>query len=91
MRSTLSARRTPPRDRVTASLTKYEIKFDESEDTDALRAKLAGFYAQRTLTKSAITPEDQAEAVFYLISDRSAKITGQVLPVDGGLADAFVR
>jgi rhamnulose-1-phosphate aldolase/alcohol dehydrogenase len=80
-----------PRDRVIASLTKYEIKFDESEDTDALRAKLAGFYAQRTLTKSAITPEDQAEAVFYLISDRSAKITGQVLPVDGGLADAFVR
>ena len=80
-----------PRDRVIASLTKYEIPFDQSEDVNALRQKLAAFYAQRTLTKSAITPEDQAEAVFYLISDRSAKMTGQVLPVDGGLTDAFLR
>jgi NAD(P)-dependent dehydrogenase (short-subunit alcohol dehydrogenase family) len=80
-----------PRDRVTASLAKYEIPFDDSEDTDTLRSKLAGFYAKRTLTKSAIQPEDQAEAVFYLLSDRSSKITGQILPVDGGLQDAFVR
>lgn len=80
-----------PRDRVIASLTKYEIPFEESEDTEKLRARLAGFYAQRTLTKSAISPEDQAEAVFYLVSDRSAKVTGQVLPVDGGLQDAFLR
>ena len=74
-----------PRDRVIASLTKYSIAFEESEETDALRDKLAGFYAERTLTKSAITPEDQAEAVFYLASDRSSKMTGQVLPVDGGM------
>lgn len=80
-----------PRDRVIASLAKYEIPFEDSEDTDSLRSKLAGFYAKRTLTKSAIQPEDQAEAVFYLLSDRSSKITGQVLPVDGGLQDAFVR
>ena len=80
-----------PRDRVIASLTKYAIPFAESEETDALRRKLADFYAQRTLTKSAILPEDQAEAVFYLISDRSSKMTGQVLPVDGGLQDAFLR
>jgi rhamnulose-1-phosphate aldolase/alcohol dehydrogenase len=80
-----------PRDRVIASLTKYGIAFQESESTDALRNKLAAFYAERTLTKSAITPEDQAEAVFYLVSDRSSKMTGQVLPVDGGLQDAFMR
>ena len=80
-----------PRDRVIASLTKYDIPFSESEETDALRGKLADFYAKRTLTKSAITPEDQAEAVFYLVSDRSSKMTGQVLPVDGGLQDAFLR
>ncbi len=80
-----------PRDRVIASLTKYGIAFEESEETDALRNKLAGFYAERTLTKSAITREDQAEAVFYLVSDRSSKMTGQVLPVDGGLQDAFLR
>jgi rhamnulose-1-phosphate aldolase/alcohol dehydrogenase len=80
-----------PRNRVIASLVKYEIPFDESEETDALRDKLAGFYAKRTLTRSAITPKDQAEAVFYLVSERSSKVTGQVLPVDGGLADAFLR
>jgi rhamnulose-1-phosphate aldolase/alcohol dehydrogenase len=80
-----------PRDRVIASLSKYGVPFDESEDTDALRRRLADFYAQRTLTKSAITPDDQAEAAFFLISERSAKITGQTIVVDGGLPEAFLR
>lgn len=80
-----------PRERVIASLVKYEIAFSETDETDVLRRKLSDFYARRTLTKSAITPEDQAEAVFYLVSDRSSKMTGQVLPVDGGLQDAFLR
>jgi rhamnulose-1-phosphate aldolase/alcohol dehydrogenase len=80
-----------PRDRVIASLTKYEVAFDSSEDTEALRSKLADFYAQRTLTKRAITTVDQAEAVFFLVSERSAKITGQTLVVDGGLPEAFLR
>ncbi|MEX2262329.1 MAG: bifunctional rhamnulose-1-phosphate aldolase/short-chain dehydrogenase [Bryobacteraceae bacterium] len=80
-----------PRERVIASLAKYGIPFEESEDTDALRGKLADFYAQRTLTKSAITPEDQAEATFFLVSERSSKMTGQIVTVDGGLQDAFMR
>ncbi len=80
-----------PRDRVIASLVKYEIPFEESDSTEDLRQGLANFYAKRTLTKAAITPEDQSEAVYFLASNRSAKITGQVLPVDGGLQDAFVR
>ncbi|HTM50935.1 MAG TPA: bifunctional rhamnulose-1-phosphate aldolase/short-chain dehydrogenase [Bryobacteraceae bacterium] len=80
-----------PRDRVISSLTKYGILFDESEDTETLRNKLAGFYAERTLTKSAITPEDQAEAAFFLVSERSAKITGGFIQVDGGLPEAFIR
>jgi len=53
-----------PRDRVIASLVKYKIAFEESDDTDVLRGKLAQFYAERTLTKSPITPEDQAEPPF---------------------------
>ncbi len=80
-----------PRDRVMASLTKYEIPYDESEDTDSLRNKLAAFYAQRTLTKSAITPADQAETAFFLLSSRSSKMTGQILVADGGLPEAFLR
>jgi NAD(P)-dependent dehydrogenase (short-subunit alcohol dehydrogenase family) len=80
-----------PRDRVIASLAKYKIPYDDKADTEALRAALAGFYAERTLTKAPITPEDQAEAIFFLASDRASKTTGQVVSVDGGLAEAFMR
>lgn len=80
-----------PRDRVIASLSKYEIAFEESESDDALRSKLANFYSQRTLTKQPITPSDQAEAAYFLLSDRSSKTTGQVINVDGGLHEAFLR
>ena len=80
-----------PRDRVISSLTKYQISFDESEDTDMLRSKLANFYAQRTLTKQAITPEDQAEVAYLLTSTAFSKTTGQIFSVDGGLHEAFLR
>lgn len=80
-----------PRDRVMASLTKYEIPFEEGESDDELRTKLAEFYAQRTLTKLPILPADQAEAVYFLASNRSAKTTGQIINVDGGLHEAFLR
>ena len=80
-----------PRDRVIASLTKYAIPFSESESTEDLRDKLARFYADRTLTKAPIVPSDQAEAIMFLIGDKSSKTTGQLLAVDGGLVEAFVR
>jgi NAD(P)-dependent dehydrogenase (short-subunit alcohol dehydrogenase family) len=80
-----------PRDRVIASLIKYAIAFAELETTEQLREKLAGFYAERSLTKTPIEPEDQAEAIFLLVSPRLMKTTGHVIPVDGGLPDAFLR
>ncbi len=80
-----------PRDRVISSLTKYKVAFDEGEDTEALRSKLAAFYAQRTLTKAPITLADQAEAAYLLTSSKLAKTTGQILSVDGGLTEAFLR
>ena len=80
-----------PRERVLSSLAKYDIPFDENDDTDALRDALAAFYAQRTLTKSPITLADQAEAAYLLLSDRLSKTTGQILSVDGGLHEAFLR
>ena len=80
-----------PRDRIIASLAKYKIPFAESETDDSLREKLSSFYADRTLTKQSITPMDQAEAVFLLLSNRLSKTTGQVLNVDGGLQEAFLR
>ncbi|MEX0736300.1 MAG: bifunctional rhamnulose-1-phosphate aldolase/short-chain dehydrogenase, partial [Bacteroidota bacterium] len=80
-----------PRDRVIASLAKYKIPYTESESDESLRTKLAQFYAERTLTRQPITTADQAEAVFLLMSDRLNKTTGQILAVDGGLSDAFLR
>lgn len=80
-----------PRDRVISSLTKYSIPFDESEDTESLRSKLANFYAQRTLTKRPITPDDQAEVAYLLSTDAFSKTTGHIFSVDGGLHEAFLR
>ena len=80
-----------PRDRVMQSLEKYKISFSESESTDELRNKLADFYAQRTLTKRPIMPQDCANAIVWLLSDQSAKTTGHIIPVDGGLPEAFLR
>ncbi len=80
-----------PRDRVIGSLAKYDIPYSEDEATESLVTKLAQFYADRTLTKSPITPADQAEAYFLLVSNRLSKTTGQVITVDGGLHEAFLR
>ena len=80
-----------PRDRVIGSLAKYNIPYTDKEETESLVSKLAQFYADRTLTKSPITPADQAEAYFLLVSQRLSKTTGQVITVDGGLHEAFLR
>ena len=80
-----------PRDRVIGSLAKYAIPYTDDEATESLVKKLAQFYADRTLTKSPITPADQAEAYFLLVTQRLSKTTGQVITVDGGLFEAFLR
>lgn len=80
-----------PRDRVIASLAKYKMPYTEDEPTESLTQKLAQFYADRTLTRSPITPADQAEAFYLLLTRRLSKTTGQVITVDGGLHEAFLR
>ncbi len=80
-----------PRERVLSSLTKYDIAHSEDEPTESLTAKLAGFYADRTLLKHPIVPADQAEAIFLLLSERLRQTTGQIITVDGGLHEAFLR
>jgi len=80
-----------PRDRVVGSLRKYNIGFEDEETTEALRTKLAEFYAQRTITRRPILPEDCARAICWLAGDSSAKTTGHIIPVDGGLPEAFLR
>ena len=56
-----------------------------------LRAKLAEFYARRTITGRPILPGDCASAILWLAGDESAKTTGHIIPVDGGLTEAFLR
>jgi rhamnose utilization protein RhaD (predicted bifunctional aldolase and dehydrogenase)/NAD(P)-dependent dehydrogenase (short-subunit alcohol dehydrogenase family) len=80
-----------PRDRVRASLTKYNVAFDESKSDDELRSLLAGYYAQRTLTHRPIDPTDCAEAILFLAGPKAQCTTGHIFPVDGGLAEAFLR
>jgi len=80
-----------PRERVIASLAKYNLAYADDEPTESLREKLAQFYANRTLLKRPITPADQAEAFFLLLTERLKQTTGQILTVDGGLHEAFLR
>lgn len=80
-----------PRDRVIASLTKYGIAFENSASDDELRNLLAEFYAKRTLTHQPIDPKDCAEAILFLAGPASRCTTGHLIPVDGGLTEAFLR
>ncbi|HEX9428355.1 MAG TPA: bifunctional rhamnulose-1-phosphate aldolase/short-chain dehydrogenase [Candidatus Polarisedimenticolia bacterium] len=52
---------------------------------------LEDFYRRRNLLKVSVTAEDVAEAAVWLAGDRSAKMTGCILTVDGGLREAFPR
>lgn len=80
-----------PRDRVLSSLSKYGIAFNEADSTEELRNKLSAYYSERTLLKLKVTPAGVAEAAFLLASDRLSLTTGQTLPVDAGLPEAFLR
>ena len=80
-----------PRERVISSLVKYDLAYSEDDDTETMRARLAEFYAQRTLTKAPISPQDQAEVAYLLITDAFSKTTGQIINVDGGLHEGFLR
>ena len=80
-----------PRDRVRASLLLYEIPFDDALSDEELRGLLAGFYAQRTLTLQPIDPADCAEAILFLAGPRARCTSGHLIPVDGGLPEAFLR
>ncbi len=80
-----------PRDRVKASLTKYKISFDDSASDDELRMLLAQFYAKRTLTHQPIDPKDCAAAILFLAGPQAPCTTGHLIPVDGGLTEAYLR
>ncbi len=59
----------------------YSVKVEE----------LPAFYAKRTLLNEIINPEDIANACFAFVGGLLNKSTGNVLNVDGGVANAFLR
>lgn len=64
-----------------ARAKQYNISVDELSD----------HYRKRNVLKVEILPEDIAEAIAYLGGSRSAKTTGAILTVDGGVSVAYVR
>ena len=80
-----------PRDRVIASLKKYKLPFEDSMTDDELRNELARFYATRTLTHQPIDPKDCAQAIMFLAGPLARCTTGHLIPVDGGLTEAYLR
>jgi rhamnulose-1-phosphate aldolase/alcohol dehydrogenase len=53
--------------------------------------ELGNYYAQRTLLKREVLPENVANAVFVLCSADLSHTTGLHIPVDAGVAAAFLR
>jgi rhamnulose-1-phosphate aldolase/alcohol dehydrogenase len=53
--------------------------------------ELGQFYAQRTILKREVLPEHVAAAVASLASDEFSRTTGLLVPVDSGVAAAFLR
>jgi NAD(P)-dependent dehydrogenase (short-subunit alcohol dehydrogenase family) len=58
---------------------------------DELRNELAKFYATRTLTHQPIDPKDCAQAILFLAGPLARCTTGHLIPVDGGLTEAYLR
>jgi NAD(P)-dependent dehydrogenase (short-subunit alcohol dehydrogenase family) len=53
--------------------------------------KIEEFYTSRNLLKTRVKASNVADAVLFLASARAAKTTGAMIPVDGGVKEAFPR
>ena len=53
--------------------------------------ELGEYYAQRTLLQAEVLPEHVADAVFALTGGDLTQTTGLHVPVDSGVAAAFLR
>ena len=68
-----------------------ELRRERAEAHGVLVDELEAFYAKRSLLGRPVTAADVAEAVAFLVSDRSRATTGCTITVDGGVPAAFPR
>jgi rhamnose utilization protein RhaD (predicted bifunctional aldolase and dehydrogenase)/NAD(P)-dependent dehydrogenase (short-subunit alcohol dehydrogenase family) len=80
-----------PREQLRRSLQKCDVPFQEIFTDEELRSRLAIHLAERTLTLKEIVPADCAEAILFLASTRARCTTGHLIPIDGGIPEAFLR
>ena len=74
-----------------SNLWSDELREERARSYGISSSELEDHYRRRSLLGVEVTAEDVAEAALFLASDRSSKTTGCMLPVDGGVREAFPR
>ncbi|PKB68300.1 MAG: hypothetical protein BZY82_01155 [SAR202 cluster bacterium Io17-Chloro-G3] len=74
-----------------SGLWSHQLRQERAQAHGIQESQLEEFYQRRNLLQVKVTPSDVASAVLFFASDRSAKTTGCILTVDGGVPEAFPR
>jgi NAD(P)-dependent dehydrogenase (short-subunit alcohol dehydrogenase family) len=74
-----------------SGLWSREVREERARAQGIAVEQIEDFYRKRNLLGVSVLPEDVAETVLFLASDRAAKTTGCTVTVDGGVRDAFPR
>ena len=74
-----------------SSIWSSDWKAERASTYGVTEDELQTFYQGRTKLGVAVLPEDVAEAIAFFAGPKSAKSTGNVLNVDGGVTAAYPR
>jgi rhamnulose-1-phosphate aldolase/alcohol dehydrogenase len=74
-----------------SALWSSEWKAERASTYGVAEEDLPSFYRARTTLDVSVFPEDVAEAIAYLAGPRSAKSTGNIINVDGGVPAGYTR